>query len=112
MKDKWKVSLKSFKMGDDWVLLLQGGEKPHIGAVALAVPYKETASASLISAPRHKDGDLAKPLSEKVAKELKTKVTLVVGIHVDDATQKDINQLINNSKSMINNFIEKTRDEK
>lgn len=112
MENKWKVSLKSYKMGDDLVLLLQGGEKPHIGAVALAIPYKETASASLISAPEHKDGDLAKPLSEKVAKALKTKVILVVGIHIDDATQKDINQLINNSKSVINNFIEKMRDDK
>lgn len=109
MEDKWKVELKSFKMGDDIVLMLQGGDTPHIGAVALAIPYKNTASASLITASHHKDGDLAKPLSEKVAKNLNTKVVLIVGLHIDSATKDDIERLISNSETVINKFIENNR---
>lgn len=108
--NKWDVNLRHFKMGDDLVLMLQGGEKPHIGAVALALPYKNTASASLIAVPNHKDGDLAKPLSEKVAKELKIKVILIVGIHIDDASHKDLEKVINNSEIAIDEFIKKNRD--
>ena len=108
--NKWKVDLNSFEMGDDLVLMLTGGNKPHIGAVALAIPYKQTSSASLLSVYGHKDGEIAKPLAEKVSKEIKKTVIVIVGIHLDNATKEDIEKLINNSNSevekFLNNYIE------
>jgi hypothetical protein len=103
--NKWDVILDSFEMGDDLVLLLKGGEKYHIGAVAMAIPYKNTASTSVISSYGHKDGELAKPLAEKVAKNLKKTVVLVAGLHIDDATKEDINRLIDNSNKVIDDFL-------
>jgi hypothetical protein len=104
--NKWKVNLDSYELGDDLVLILKGGEKHHIGAVAMAIPYKDTASTSIISSYGHKDGELAKPLAEKVAKNLKKTVVLVAGLHIDKATKKDIQKLIDNSNKLIDDFLE------
>lgn len=105
--DKWKVDLNSFEMGDGLVLMLTGGNKPHIGAVALAIPYKQTSSASLLSVYGHKDGEIAKPLAEKVSKEIKKTVVVIVGIHLDNATKEDIQKFINNSNSEVDKFLDK-----
>ncbi len=104
--NKWKVNLDSYKIGDDLVLILKGGEKHHVGAVAIAIPYKNTASTSVISVYGHKDSELAKPLAEKVAKNLKKIVVLIAGLHIDDATQEDIQKLVNNSNKRIEQFLE------
>jgi hypothetical protein len=104
--NKWEVNLDSYEMGDDLVLMLKGGEKHHVGAVAMAIPYKDTASTSIISAYGHKDGELAKPLAEKVAKTLKKIVVIIVGLHIDEATKDDIQKLVENSNRVINEFLE------
>ncbi len=104
--NKWNVDLESYEMGDDLVLMLKGGEKHHVGAVAMAIPYKDTASTSIISAYGHKDGELAKPLAEKVAKNLKKTVVLVAGLHIDDASKEDIQKLVENSNKAIDDFLE------
>lgn len=103
--NKWKVDLNFFEMGDDLVLMLTGGSKPHIGAVALAIPYKETSSASLLSVYGHKDGEIAKPLAEKVSKEIKKTVIVIVGIHLDNATKEDIQKFIDNSNNEVEKFL-------
>ena len=103
--NKWKVDLNSFEMGDDLVLMLTGGNKPHVGAVALAIPYKQTSSASLLSVYGHKDGEIAKPLAEKVSKEIKKTVIVIVGIHLDNATNEDIQKFIDNSNNKVEKFL-------
>ncbi len=103
--NKWKVDLNSFEMGDDLVFMLTGGNKPHIGAVALAIPYKQTSSASLLSVYGHKDGEIAKPLAEKVSKVIKKTVIFIVGIHLDNATKEDIQKFINNSNHEVDKFL-------
>lgn len=104
---KWKVNLDSFEMGDGLVLTLTGGNKPHIGAVALAVPYKETSSASLLTVYGHKDGEIAKPIAEKVSKKLNKTVVVIVGIHLDNANQDDIQNFIDDSYGLIDKFLNK-----
>jgi hypothetical protein len=104
--NRCKVELKSFKMGDDLVLMLTGGNKPHIGAAALAIPYKQTSSASLLTVYGHKDGEIAKPLAEKVSKKIKKTVVVIVGIHLDNATLNDINMFIKNSNKEVDTFLE------
>lgn len=104
--NKWEVQLDSYEMGNDLVLILKGGEKYHVGAVAMAIPYKQTASTSLISAYGHKDGDVAKPLAEKVAKSLKKTIVFIVGLHIENASKDDIQKLIDNSNKIIDEFLE------
>jgi len=106
--NRHQVKLESQKIGEDLLVVLTGGEKPHCGAVALALPSKIT-SCSVISVPEHKDGDIAKPLAEKIAKKTGKKVVLVAGIHVDNATPNDIRTLIANSEKEVDKFLEVVR---
>ena len=103
--NKWKVDLDSFDMGEGLILTLKGGDTPHIGAVALAIPYKQTSSASLLSVYGHKDGEIAKPIAERVARNLKKTVVVVVGIHLDNATKEDIKKFIDNSNTEVDKFL-------
>ncbi|MFX0033114.1 MAG: hypothetical protein ACFE8E_11335 [Candidatus Hodarchaeota archaeon] len=105
--NKWKVDLDSLKMGDGLILTLKGGDAPHIGAVALAIPYKQTSSASLLSVYGHKDGEIAKPIAERIAKKLKKTVVVIVGIHLDNATEEDIKKFIDNSNTEVDKFLKK-----
>jgi hypothetical protein len=93
-------------VGNDLVLILKGGEKHHVGAVAMAIPYKQTASASLISVYGHKDGEVAKPLAEKIAKKLKKTTVLIAGLHIENATKEDIQRLIDKSNQVVDEFLE------
>ena len=72
----------------------------------MAIPYKETASTSLISAYGHKDGEVAKPLAEKIAKKLKKTTVLVAELHIENATKEDIQRLIDKSNQVVNEFLE------
>jgi hypothetical protein len=104
--NKYQVKLETHMLGEDLLVVLTGGQRPHCGAVALAVPYKQTASCSLLSMPQHKDGDLAKPLDERIAKRTGKNVVLVAGLHVDNATPDDIQMLVDNSEKEVERFLE------
>ena len=59
------------RIGDDLLVAIWGGEKPHIGAVAVAQsrpslknPEITSATASVICFPAHKEDDLVKTVSE------------------------------------------------
>jgi len=104
-KNKHEVKLNSFEVGDDLIVVLTGGDKAHAGAVAVALPYKKTACSSVISLPEHKDSDLAKPLAERIAKKTKKRVIMIAGLHIDNATEDDIYQLVKNSEKVVDEFI-------
>ena len=70
-------------IGQDVLVAIWGGEKPHIGAVSVAQPrpslkYPEvmSATASVICLPGHKENELAKAASEILAAALNTSVVV------------------------------------
>lgn len=86
---------------DGAILQVLGGEKPHVGAVALAVPHQSLADPGRISAstaviPRvaHKDDQVAKPLAEWLAVSLEMPVAVIAGLHISGANQEDIERLV------------------
>jgi len=79
------------RAGDDLVVVVGGGERPHVGAAALAIslpsrkdPSRLTNSTSLLSVPGHKEEDLARDGALRLSKALGRNVVVTVGIH-DDA---------------------------
>ena len=68
------MSVTVMDVGEDCLLLLQGGSRPHIGCTVLAVPRpslknpEETSStASVLNVSGHKDEYLCRYLAEKMA---------------------------------------------
>ena len=104
---KYKVSAIGIPTEDGITVLMFGGSKPHIGAVAIAIPRlslknaKKTSSASSVfTLTGHKDDKVARPAAERLARGLK-EVVVVAGIHVENATKAEIEVLMKNSKRTI-----------
>ena len=80
-----------FTDGRGLCIFLHGGERSHVGGVALAVPRKKsnhdslTTDTSLICAPGHKDVILAADIAKMIAVASNQIVTVTAGVHVDNA---------------------------
>lgn len=102
--------------GKGLVILILGGESPHIGAVALAIPRpslkdprKLSATVSVLTLSGHKDDEIARPISENVAKNLNQVTVTVAGVHIDEASDQDISKLVTNSMKASKKLIIKLR---
>ena len=96
------------RIGDDLLVAISGGEKPHIGAVSVAQsrpslknPDNVSATASVICFPAHKEDELAKAVSEVLSAALDTRVVVTAGIHWDNISEDGIMKVINNSKILV-----------
>jgi gallate decarboxylase subunit D len=90
-----------------------GGEKPHIGAVAVAQsrpslrnPEARSATASVICFPAHKEDEMAKAISQVLAAALDTKVVVTAGMHWDNLGEEGIRKVIQNGETLVNLILE------
>ena len=107
-QDGLEVRLTAILMGDDLSVTISGGGKPHIGAVALAVPTpsqhtpgKINASVSVLTLTGHREDDLARQAADSLARALKRIVVVCCGIHQDAATQEEIQAFITMTNSLV-----------
>ena len=114
--DKEAYNLETFakEIGQDLLVAIWGGKKPHIGAVAVAQPRASLKDKSVVSATAsvfcylgHKDDIVAKEAAEKLSATLNTNVTVTVGIHWDDIDEGGIKTIMANSRQLVNMIIEK-----
>lgn len=101
----YMITIRAQYVGEDLLVSISGGTHPHIGAVALAHYHPSmkdgispSASTSLIVITPHKEGELAMKVAEQLAKDSKTNVIVTAGIHIDNATNQDIQLLLNNTQ--------------
>jgi hypothetical protein len=92
-RGKYKVWLKSEKIGDDLVFFLGGGERSHIGGVVIAEPGKKIKVVRLTG---HFDDIVLLPIAKAACKKYKTKVVAIGGVHVEKATKEEIDLLVEN----------------
>ena len=113
--DKEAYNLEAFvkQIGQDFLVAIWGGERPHIGATAVAQPRPSlrdqnvrSATASVFCLVGHKDDIVAKEAAEKISSELNTNVTVTVGIHFDDIDEAGIKVVIENSRQLVTMIIE------
>lgn len=100
---KYRVEAVAITCGRDVAVTVVGGSVPHIGATVLSVPRpsladtsKTSSSSSVICVTGHKDDELARNAASSLASELGGIVTVSAGIHVDNASQEDLEILENN----------------
>lgn len=104
-----KVLLEASFLGKDLQVSLSAG-KAHIGAIALAIPCAAnaegvTASCSVMTVPGHRDNIPAERAALLLCKALQRPVSVVVGLHIDRATQEEIITLVDNSTHVVENLI-------
>ncbi len=105
-------------IGDDILVAIWGGKKPHIGAVAAAQARPSSkdhnvisSSASVICYLGHKEDELAKTAAETLAAALNNNVAVTAGIHWDNLSQEDIRRIKKNSEILLNSVLRRIRSE-
>ena len=106
----WGVATK---VGADLVVIIGGGDAPHIGAVALATarpsladPEQSSASASVLCVTGHKEDELARSHALRLSSRFRCQVCVSAGIHVDDATPNDLRTLVANANELMESLEE------
>ena len=99
-RGRLRLRLRALFMGADLCILLDGGDRPHIGAVALMPDAtevrhadqvdQEDPAALALELPGHREGDLARRMAQELGQTLGHAVTVVCGIHMDAASKADI----------------------
>lgn len=79
-------------------VLLVGGVRTHVGAVSTALPGEKSETRYF---PGHKDQFVSEPWAEKLAEKLAEPVTVVCGIHYDDATKEQIREILQCTDGML-----------
>lgn len=91
------IKLEAVKMGKDLCVIITGGDRPHVGAVGLSIPRpsladsdKISASTSVLTLPGHKEDEVVRYVSHRLAAVLNVNVVVVCGIHVDDIRKEEL----------------------
>ena len=103
-----RVTLKSGYLGSDLVIFIYN-DNAHIGAVAVAEYDHDSGrtSTSLITRRGHKDDVVAQRVAYLVAKSTKRPACVIAGIHVDDITEAEINEIIANVDHLSDELIKR-----
>ncbi len=109
-KGKYKVWLKKEKLDNGIILIIGGGEVSHIGSVVLSEPIINTGKSftcksRVINVKGHKEEKIARLFAEKFCIKTKKPVLCACGIHVNNATKKEIEILVDNAEKLLKKFL-------
>ena len=98
--------LEGRHVGDDLMITLTGGAA-HIGAAALAYIDPETnrAVTSVLTAPGHKETEIALNGAETICNVLHTTVLFAAGIHLDNILPEEIEAIVKACPEIIENSL-------
>lgn len=99
-----KVWLDVIEAGGDLVVFIGGGERAHIGAISICSVNGLPFTFSLL---KHKDYVLSHSASQTICKETGRNTTVLCGIHIDNASEREIDLLLRNSKECIRLMLKK-----
>jgi hypothetical protein len=116
-EDRYSLRASARWIGGDLLVAIWGGERPHIGAVALAQPRPSlkdsgvmSATASVLCVVGHKEDDLVKEASELLAAALNTRVVVAAGIHWDHLDEGGIRAVKQNSRALVDRIAEEMKE--
>lgn len=96
-KERIRITMQSIEIGEDLCVIITGGDKPHIGCVTLSIPRPSLSNKNSISATTsvlnlvgHKDDEVARYVSQKLASSLNRNVAISCGIHIDNIEEEEI----------------------
>ena len=102
-----KITISVDFLGEDILIVVKGGDRPHIGTTVLAVPRPSltgdesvSATSSVLNVIGHKDELICRSLAEKTSKKYNATVVCTGGFHVDDLDEGQIKEVV----SAIQNF--------
>lgn len=112
----YEVRAEVCQIGEDVVILVSGGEKPHVGAVAVGIPRPSledpdvvSSTASVFALVGHKEDDVAKIIARKISALLNKNTVVTVGIHVDNINAEGIKLIQENCNKVVERILQHYR---
>ena len=112
-EDVYRLEAFVMEIGNDLLVAIWGGERPHIGAVAVAQPRPSLRDQSAVSATvsvfcyvGHKDDVIAKEAAERLSAALNRNTTVTAGIHWDNINEAGIKTIVENSRQLVNMILD------
>lgn len=98
--------LRAHRVGEDWSITIGGGDRAHIGAVAVSQPRPDRpagrgtgATTSVITLPHHREDELARRTAARLAGTLGVTTCVACGVHVEAITRSEIATWKSSSRS-------------
>jgi hypothetical protein len=114
---RYDLDARVTRVGEkDWLVCIWGGERPHIGAVGMALPrpslsdpHKTSSTVSVFTYPGHKEDHLVKEAAETLSAALGGNVVVCAGAHWDQLDPEGIRQVLSNSRSLVSMIMRRLR---
>jgi len=107
------------EIGQDLLVSLWGGTRPHIGAIGMAVPRpslknpkKWSATSSNFTFVGHKEDTIVKKVSERLAARLRRNVVVTAGLHWDSMGIREIKTVQDLAGKMAEEILRKMEKKK
>ncbi|HEQ79120.1 MAG TPA: hypothetical protein ENN76_02505 [Euryarchaeota archaeon] len=95
---KYQVWMKKEMVGNDLVYIIGGGERPHLGGMTICEPGKTPINFELEG---HFDCTVTGPIAGAACEKYGVKTVCLGGVHVDNASKKEIDILVKNCKALV-----------
>jgi len=112
-EDAYNLEAFVKEIGQDLLVAIWGGERPHIGAVAVAQPRPSLRDQSAVSATAsvfcyvgHKEDGIAKEAAERLSAVLNRNTTVTAGIHWDNIDEEGIRAVLEHSRQLVNMILD------
>ncbi|HZG17618.1 MAG TPA: hypothetical protein VE710_21760 [Candidatus Bathyarchaeia archaeon] len=91
--NKHGININTIHLGGDYLICVTGGSA-HIGAVVTA--YREQTEIRIQKQviPGHHEAELAAQIATRACTMLGGTITVVMGIHIDNATKEEIREIV------------------
>ena len=104
-------------VGDDLVIAVGGGERPHVGCVVLAQPRPSrtrpgswSASCSVLTIPSHKEEPIARGIAARLAEEFGCVAVVTAGVHDDGLDREGIGVYLRLGEELAEALVEHLAD--
>lgn len=114
---RYAISMAAVATMDGVSVIITGGERPHVGGLAMSVPRsrqvddtKTRCDTWITPRPGHRDCEAAAMVSRIICEEIGMTAAVTAGIHIENAAPEEIRILMENSREAARLLIKKIKE--
>ncbi|MCP4715408.1 MAG: hypothetical protein GY868_09840 [Deltaproteobacteria bacterium] len=113
-RGKHRLIADAIIVGTDIIVTIYGGNRPHIGSVAVAVPRpslinaaKTSSTSSVYNFLSHKDEVIARLFADRLAAGLNCNTVVTAGVHIKNINDEDLDLVQANAGRLCDDLMQK-----
>jgi hypothetical protein len=104
----YEINAKAVLSGTDLIVIVNGGTKPHIGSISVAVARESllkngsmSATVSTFNVLGHKDDEIGNMFAREIAMVTGSTCVVTCGIHIDCINKDEIDSVVAASQKLL-----------